>query len=219
MRAQSRLVHSLKTGLIDVVDDTAPRIILVLGVAALADALLLTNPLNSIPDRSKVALFALLGIPTYVCASGATPLSAVLVYKGVSPGVALAFLFTGPATNLTTFGVLARLHGRRLAMAFASVITILSILLGWGVNVVSPVVKAPALKLESAMQWRSWEGLCFISLCALFLASLVRMGLRAFVSEISSDGEADHDHHHGWGACCAAETAGSSDLAHHTHND
>ena len=67
MRSQSRLVRSLKTGLVDVVDDTAPWIMLGLGVAALADALLLTNALNSIPDWSEVALFALLGIPTYVC--------------------------------------------------------------------------------------------------------------------------------------------------------
>ena len=219
MRAQSRLVHSLKTGLVDVVDDTAPWIMLGLGVAALADALLLTNALNSIPDWSEVALFALLGIPTYVCASGATPLAAVLVYKGVSPGASLAFLLTGPATNLTTFGVLARLHGRRLAMAFATAIMVLSILLGWGVNVVSPVVEAPVLNLGSALQWRSWEGLCFLALCALFLASFVRMGPRAFVSVIASDGEADHDLHYGEDACCAAETACASDHAHLTHND
>ncbi|MEC8646156.1 MAG: permease, partial [Candidatus Latescibacterota bacterium] len=219
MRAQSRLVHSLKTGLVDVVDDTAPWIMLGLGVAALADALLLTNALNSIPDWSEVALFALLGIPTYVCVSGATPLAAVLVYKGVSPGASLAFLLTGPATNLMTFGVLARLHGRRLAMAFATAIMVLSILLGWGVNVVSPVVEAPALKLGSALRWRNWEGLCFLALCALFLASFVRMGPRAFVSEIASDGEPDHDHHHGEDACCAAETACASDHAYLTHND
>ena len=195
MRAQSRLVHSLKTRLIDVVDDTAPRIILVLGVAALADALLLTNALNSIPDWCEVALFALLGIPTYVCASGATLLAAVLVCKGVLSGAALAFLLTGPATNLTTLGVLAQLHGRQLAMAFVSVVIVLSILLGWGVNVVSPVVEASALKLESAQQWGSWEGLCFLALCALFLASFVRMGPRAFISEIASDGKADHHTH------------------------
>ena len=93
MRAQSRLVHSLKTGLIDVVDDTAPWIILGLGVAALADVFLLTSALNSIPDRSEVALFALLGIPTYVCVSGLTPLAAVLVYKGVSSGAACLFVY------------------------------------------------------------------------------------------------------------------------------
>lgn len=66
MRTQSRLVYSMKTGLSDVVDDTAPWIILGLGVAALADAILLTNAPNSIPDWSEVALFTLLGIPTYV---------------------------------------------------------------------------------------------------------------------------------------------------------
>jgi uncharacterized membrane protein YraQ (UPF0718 family) len=220
MSARSRLVHSLRTGLIDVVDDTAPWIILGLGVAALADAFLLADALSSIPDWSEVALFALLGIPTYVCASGATPLAAVLVYKGVSPGAALAFLLTGPATNLTTFGVLARLHGRRLAMAFATAIMVLSILLGWGVNLLSPVVEGPALDVEETLQWMSLEGLCLIALGALFLASFVRMGPRAFVAEIVADGDDEHDHHnHGDDACCTSEKSCASDHVHHADHD
>ena len=57
----------MKTGLIDVVEHTAPWIILGLSVAALADAILLTNALNSIPDWSEVALFTLLAFsPTFV---------------------------------------------------------------------------------------------------------------------------------------------------------
>ena len=63
MSAQSRLAHSLRTGLIDVVDDTAPWIILGLGVAALADTFLLADTLNSIPDWSEVVLFALSVFP------------------------------------------------------------------------------------------------------------------------------------------------------------
>ena len=220
MSARSRLAHSLRTGLIDVVDDTAPWIILGLGVAALADAFLLADALSSIPDWSEVALFALLGIPTYVCASGATPLAAVLVYKGVSPGAALAFLLTGPATNLTTFGVLARLHGRRLAMAFATAIMVLSILLGWGVNLLSPVVEGPALDVEETLQWMSLEGLCLIALGALFLVSFVRMGPRAFVAEIVANGDDEHDHHnHGDDACCTSEKSCASDHVHHADHD
>ena len=49
-----------------------------------------------------LSLPALFGMPAYVCASGATPLVAVLIYKGASPGAVLAFLLTGPATNITT---------------------------------------------------------------------------------------------------------------------
>ena len=35
--------------------------------------------------------FALLGLPLYVCASGATPLAAAIIFAGASPGAAVAF--------------------------------------------------------------------------------------------------------------------------------
>ncbi len=193
---KARLSHSLKMGLVDVVDDTAPWIVLGVGGAALAESLLLTDWFSAIPDVAEVGLFALLGVPTYVCASGATPLAAVLVYKGVSPGAALAFLLTGPATNLTTFGMLARLHGRRLALGFAAAIMALAIVLGWGVNFVAPSVEVSAFTLDDSMQWWSWQGACCWALALLFLASLIRRGPRAFVAEVFSAGEEGHDHEH-----------------------
>lgn len=207
LNLRARLSRSMQTGLGEVVDDTAPWIALGLGVAALADSLLSAEWLMAVPAVAEVALFALLGVPTYVCASGATPLAAVLVYKGVSPGAALAFLLTGPATNLTTFGLLSRLHGRHLALAFAAAIMALAIVLGWGVNALLPTVNAPSLSAGESLEWYSWQGLCAVALGVLFLASLVRMGPRAFVGEVFSGGDDEHDHgdhHH-------AEAAGDAD--------
>ena len=43
------------------------------------------------PRMAQVALFAVIGMPVYVCASGATPLAAVLIAAGLSPGAAVAF--------------------------------------------------------------------------------------------------------------------------------
>lgn len=193
----ARLWRSLRMGLGEVVDDTAPWIVLGLGVAALAEPLLQAEWLWSIPDAVEVVLFALLGVPVYVCASAATPLAAVLVYKGVSPGAALAFLLTGPATNLTTFGVLTRLHGRRLALFFAVGIMSLSVGLGVGVNWVLPVVEVPPLELGETLDWWSLQGVCLLGLSALFSLSLLRLGPRAFVAEVfSSDEEDAHIHAH-----------------------
>ena len=194
-----RLREGLRTGLGEVVDSTAPWILVGLAVAALMAPLLQTEWLAHIPEGAEVGLFALLGIPTYVCASGATPLVAVLIYKGVSPGAALAFLLTGPATNITTFGVLGQLHGRRVALMFGALIMALAVAVGYAVNIFMPAVDVlPALE-DADGGWWSLEGICLILLAGLFLVSLVRRGPRAFIGElfpIDEDGDDGHEHHH-----------------------
>ena len=109
-----------RTGFVDVLDETGPWIVFGLAVAALMAAELDLSGLASLPNSIQLPLFALIGLPVYVCAPGATPLVAVLIALGVSPGAALVFLLTGPATNVTTFGVLTKLHGRAVAIGFAA---------------------------------------------------------------------------------------------------
>ena len=58
--------------------------------------------LERVPTGADVFVMALVGMPLYVCASGATPLAAALIAAGVSPGAGIAFLLSGPATNITT---------------------------------------------------------------------------------------------------------------------
>ncbi|MDA0337696.1 MAG: permease, partial [bacterium] len=105
-----RVRQGLAQGLGEIVDTTAPWILVGLALAAGAHSLVGGRWDAVVPANFEVEFFALLGMPIYVCASGATPLVAVLIHNGVSPGAALAFLLTGPATNLTTLGVLTRLH-------------------------------------------------------------------------------------------------------------
>src|SRR5262249_52536105 len=115
----ARLAGGLRYGFGDMVDSTAPWILVGLGLAALLGPWLSAGGVEGVPRALEVPLFALIGMPLYVCASGSTPLAAVLIAKGVSPGAAIAFLLTGPATNVTTFGVLARLHSKKTAALFA----------------------------------------------------------------------------------------------------
>jgi len=86
---------ALRHGASDSVDTTAPWIALGLVVAALLAPWLERARFADVPAVVQLPLFALLGLPVYVCASAATPLVAVLISAGVSPRAGLAFLPAG----------------------------------------------------------------------------------------------------------------------------
>ena len=94
-----RVAQGLRFGLVELFDHTMPWIVTGLLVAALAEPLLGSGMFTSVPAWLQVPLFAVLGIPMYVCASAATPIAAVAIHKGISAGAALAFLIAGPATK------------------------------------------------------------------------------------------------------------------------
>ncbi|MBI2502076.1 MAG: permease [Candidatus Latescibacteria bacterium] len=203
----ARLRAGLATGLGEMVESTAPWILLGLGIAAVVEPLIQDSWFQTLPPSLEVAFFALLGIPTYVCASGATPLAAVMIHKGVSPGAALAFLLTGPATNITTFGLLSHLHGRRMALAFGGLMALLAVVLGHLVNLMLPSVAAFPQPHADAGLWPWVQQACLAAVAALFLLTLLRQGPRAFVGELFMEEEEDelhrgHDHH----GCCATPT-------------
>jgi uncharacterized protein len=74
------------------------------------------------------------GIPLYVCATATTPVVAALALKGLSPGAALVFMLTGPATNATTITVIAGTMGRRVAAVYTATIAAVALVLGFAVN-------------------------------------------------------------------------------------
>jgi uncharacterized protein len=70
------------------------------------------------------------GIPLYICATASTPIAAMLILKGVSPGAALVFLLAGPATNLATMSVLLGVLGRRATAIYITSIAVMSVACG-----------------------------------------------------------------------------------------
>lgn len=180
----TRLGRGLNLGLREIVDDTAPWIVVGLAVAALIEPTLSPEMVRRLPGYLEVPVFAALGIPMYVCASGATPLVAILLLKGISPGAAIAFLLTGPATNLTTFGVVSDTLGRRTATVFGGMAFLLAISSGWMVNALQPA--GPSLQLgavaEGAFGIFSWSALIILAL--LFGLSFFRQGPRNFLHQL-----------------------------------
>ena len=196
--AWPRLREALRVGYGEMVDATIPWIILGLVIAAVLDPVL-RDPdslLSHVPGSLEVALFAVLGMPAYVCASGATPLVAILVAHGVSPGAAVAFLLTGPATNVTTFGVLSELHGKRIAAAFGLAIAVSAVAIGHVINIALPLnIEAPVGHLHTdGAGWLRIGSLGILIL--LTVLSLLRQGPREFVANIVTTDDHDHDHDH-----------------------
>jgi uncharacterized membrane protein YraQ (UPF0718 family) len=56
---------------------------------------------------------ASVGVPLYLCGGGTIPLIAEALRAGMSPGSALAFMISGPATKLTNLGAVKILLGKR----------------------------------------------------------------------------------------------------------
>lgn len=65
----------------------------------------------------------LISIPMYVCATASTPIAVGLLLSGITPGAALVFMLTGPATNIATLMIIKKeLGARELALYLVSII-------------------------------------------------------------------------------------------------
>ena len=182
---REKLVRAVRSGFGETVDHTAPWILVGLLIAAILQPVLSGSWLTRMPPGLDVLVFAAIGLPVYICASASTPLVAVLVAAGVSPGAGLALLLTGPATNVTTIGILTRMHGRRFAMGFAGTMVATAIGLGWIVNALSPTLAAsqPVLDMDAVGTPLQWSALAGVAL--LYVVSVVRRGARGFLSELT----------------------------------
>lgn len=192
-----RLRQGLTTGFVELSDHTLPWLLVGLGIAALVEPLLDPGDLDVLSPTLQVPVLAALGMPVYVCATGSTPLMAVLVATGLSPGAAIAFLVTGQITNPATLGALSTLHGRAAAVKFAAGTAAIALAGGWLTNMVMgtslQIPYAPASRGAMA----TVETVSLSVLAALVLASLMRQGVAGFVAQVLSlHGHGHHAHHH-----------------------
>lgn len=58
-------------------------------------------------------VMVVVSIPMYICATASTPIAVGLMMAGISPGAALVFMLTGPATNIATLMVIKNELGKR----------------------------------------------------------------------------------------------------------
>lgn len=63
-------------------------------------------------------LMVLISIPMYICATASTPIAAGFIMAGLSPGTALVFMMAGPATNISTLGVIRNEMGNAVLIRY-----------------------------------------------------------------------------------------------------
>jgi len=71
-----------------------------------------------------------ISIPMYICATASTPIAAGFILAGLSPGTALVFMMAGPATNISTLGVIKNEMGAKVLIHYLLGISLCAIAFG-----------------------------------------------------------------------------------------
>lgn len=131
-RRIGRLVDAFTYGFVTLPRDLARPMIWGLLAAAAIGTLLPDDFFAGTLGTGPAAMLAmmLVGIPVYVCATASVPVAAALLAKGLSPGAALVFLMTGPATNTATLAAVWKIMGRRTAALYLASIALTALVAG-----------------------------------------------------------------------------------------
>jgi len=167
--------------LYDMGDDLGPSLALGLALAGVVGALVPEGFFERYlggPWASMLVMLAV-GLPLYVCATASTPLAAVLLMKGLNPGAALVFLLVGPATNVATVLVVARMLGKVSAVLYVGTIAAMSLVCGAAVDLAVGALRVDVVSHEAHELVPPWLLAAGAALLGVFLAwSVVRWAWR-----------------------------------------
>ncbi|HLB73226.1 MAG TPA: SO_0444 family Cu/Zn efflux transporter [Sedimentisphaerales bacterium] len=121
---KGKIQRIFKYGFVTLPRDIGKAMLLGLVIAAIISVFV---PADFFADYLGTGIFAMivmmfLGIPVYVCATASVPVAAALILKGLTPGAALVFLMTGPATNAAAFVTIWKALGRRTALLYLAAV-------------------------------------------------------------------------------------------------
>ena len=88
-------------------------------------------------DWLAMPAMLLFGIPLYVCSTASVPIAASLIVKGISPGAALVFLITGPATNIATITIMSKVLNKKAVAIYVITVAVAAIISGYIFNLLN----------------------------------------------------------------------------------
>jgi uncharacterized membrane protein YraQ (UPF0718 family) len=222
-----RLSRAMSYATCDLVEDVGGWLLIGVLVGGVLTSLVRPEWVHThLPSRWLQMVAAMVvGVPMYVCASASTPLAAAAVLAGFSPGAALVFMLTGPATNVASLLLLRKELGSLVVVLMLVAISAASLLCGalldalydwtgWKsvVHVGPPAEHLPLwlragcgvllAALIVAAWWRQWRGVGRKKDCATCSVPHVHSdGAHRTIARPHEDG---HDHERGeserWGA-------------------
>ncbi len=187
---RSKISEALHYGLVILPRDIGRALVIGVLISGLIATVVAPRALESYLGGGILPMLAAMavGIPLYVCATASTPIALGLIHAGLSPGAALVFLISGPATNSAALTTLWKVLGRRTAILYLVTVAVASLatglvvdgLIGTGILPQSAMVPAAAAMAESgahaghqsggSMPW--FETTCAVVLLAVLVNAL-----------------------------------------------
>jgi len=131
--AQSnKLVQVLRYGFVTLPRDIGKALMVGLFISGVIAAFVPDDFFAGVFGTGLVGMLIMMavGIPLYVCATGSVPVAAAFMLKGVSPGAALVFLMTGPATNAATLTIIWKVLGKKTFVIYLLTLAVCALACG-----------------------------------------------------------------------------------------
>lgn len=182
-----RLQKAIRHGYAHLIDHTAPWVIAGLIVAAL---LPVSSGLSSVPLWPVFLLLLCLCLPFHLCATGMTPVIAVLLHNGLAPEIALVILLVGPAVNWSLIKLIAKLHGKPSAILTMTALVTLTVAFA----VWMPSWPHLEVHFDHHHSHSYWHYGALGLVILLYAGSILRRGARSFMAELLPTGWLAHKH-------------------------
>ncbi|MDP6491184.1 MAG: permease [Kiritimatiellia bacterium] len=184
----NRFVRAMQHGFGTLVNDVSGPLLAGLVIAGLISAFvpetLFTDHVGE--GLPAMLLMLALGIPIYVCATASIPIAAAMILKGVSPGAALVFLMTGPATNAAAITTIWRLFGPRAGVAFLFSVAVTALGSGLLMDIWIPATVLRVDIVVTAHRAAPWKSAAAVILLVLLTLPWLRTLWRKACNCISS---------------------------------
>jgi uncharacterized membrane protein YraQ (UPF0718 family) len=168
--------EGLRYGFVTLPADLAAALIFGLVLAGLIATLLPEDLLTGSLSSGVMAflLATVISLPLYVCATGSIPMAYALIAAGLSPGAALVFLITGPATNTATIVTVWKMLGRMPTVIYLASLLAIS----WLAGALFNMTLAPAMSDLGGSHGEHahlglWQHLAGILLIGILVTSMV----------------------------------------------
>ncbi len=173
---RNRLLRAIRYGFVTLPKDINKALIIGVIVAGLIAAVVPDDYFSTILGGGilSMVVMMLVGIPVYVCATASVPIAAALIMKGVSPGAALVFLMTGPATNAATISTIWKTMGKRTAGIYLGTVAVASIAAGLLLDMVVSGAGRAAIDGPHWMMPGGVKTVAAVALLGVLLAAFVQ---------------------------------------------
>lgn len=172
---KKKLHTALKYAVITLPRDVGKPMLIGVIIAAIVSAIIPADFFAGKLGRGLLPMVAmmLIGIPVYVCSSASVPIAAAMMIKGLSPGAALVFLMTGPATNAASFATIYGTFGKKSALIYLFTVAICSLIFGAIVDFLAFDIGIKMLSDQMWMMPESINNICAVTLILLLVNGII----------------------------------------------